>query len=144
MGYFKVSLIHKGKRQAQIIEAENKNSAKDKIKHKYSSAIITKIEPTSAPLDVIAKDFFADLQKQFKKTININDKIATIRQIAVMTDAGLPIHDTLADVAVNTQNKQLSDIYYNISGDIDAGKSLSDSMERYRDEFGHITLAMAK
>lgn len=144
MGYFKVSLIHKGKRQAQIIEAENKNGAKDKIKHKYGSAIITKIESTSAPLDVITKDFFADLQKQFKKKININDKIATIRQIAVMTDAGLPIHDTLADVAVNTQNKQLSDIYYSISGDIDAGKSLSDSMERYRDEFGHITLAMAK
>ncbi len=144
MGYFKISLIHKGKREAQILEAENKIDAKEKIKHKYNSAIITKIEATAAPLDVLAKDFFADLQKQFKKSININDKIATIRQIAVMTDAGLPIHDTLADVAVNTQNKQLSDIYYNISSDIDAGKSLSDSMERYRDEFGHITLAMAK
>lgn len=144
MGYFKISLIYKGKRQAQIVEAENKIDAKDKIKHKYNAAIITKIESTSAPLDVLAKNVFADLQKQFKKSININDKIATIRQIAVMTDAGLPIHDTLADVAVNTQNKQLSDIYYNISSDIDAGKSLSDSIERYRDEFGHITLAMAK
>ena len=144
MGYFKVSLIHKGKRQDQIIEARNKNDAKDKFKHKYNAAIITKIEPTSAPIDVIAMNFMQQFQKQFKKNININDKIATIRQIAVMTDAGLPIHDTLADVSVNTQNKQLSDIYYNISSDIDAGKSLSESMENYRDEFGHITLAMAK
>ena len=74
----------------------------------------------------------------------MNDKIATIRQISVMTDAGIPIHDALNDIADNTDNKQLEEIYRNISNDINAGRSLSDAMEKYREEFGYVALAMAK
>ena len=72
----------------------------------------------------------------------MNDKISTIRQIAVMTDAGIPINDTLLEVSENTDNKQLKEIYANVNADINAGNSMSDAMEPYTEEFGHVALAM--
>ncbi|MDY0195249.1 MAG: type II secretion system F family protein [Sulfurovaceae bacterium] len=144
MNYFHVSILHKGKKQIELAEADTRNKAKAKIKLKFPHAIIINIEPTSPPMSVVFKDFTTWFQKIFKKKINMNDKISTIRQISVMTDAGIPIHDTLNDVALNTHNKQLGYIYSDISNDIDAGRSLSDAMGKYREEFGHVALAMAR
>ena len=59
-----------------------------------------------------------------------------------MTDAGIAINDTLAEVSDNTDNKQLKEIYAKINSDINAGNSMSDSMEPYTTEFGHVALAM--
>ena len=59
-----------------------------------------------------------------------------------MTDAGIAINDTLEDVADNTSNQQLKDIYATMNSDINAGHSLSDAMDPYKDEFGHVALAM--
>ncbi len=144
MDYFNVSIMYKGKKRLELIEAENQKLAIAKAKNKFPSGIVLKAIPTSPPVEVVISNLTAKLKKSFKKSVNINDKIATIRQIAVMTDAGIPINDTLQDVASNTHNMQLKDIYYDISSDINAGKSLSDSMMRYRDEFGHVSLAMTK
>lgn len=144
MNYFNISILHKGKKQIELVEADNKNKAKAKIRSKFPHAIITRIEPASAPFGVVFEDFISWFRKIFKKKIDINDKISTIRQISVMTDAGIPIHDALNDIASNTQNDQLGEIYRNISNDIDAGRSLSDAMEKYSEEFGYVALAMAK
>lgn len=136
--------MHKGKKRLELIEAETKNSAIANARNKFPSGIVIKAEPTSPPAEVIVSRLLTNFKKSLKRGININDKIATIRQIAVMTDAGIPIHDTLNDVAENTHNNQLKEVYYDVSNDINAGKSLSDSMEKYRDEFGHVSLAMTK
>jgi type II secretory pathway component PulF len=144
MNYFNVSYIARGKKNIELVEAENKFAAKSIVARKYKTAVISKIEPASPPLDVVFKNIFSFASKIFKSKINATDKISTIRQIAVMTDAGIPINDTFADVSANTHNKRLSSIYGDISTSIDAGKSLSESMEPYREEFGHVTLAMAK
>ena len=74
-------------------------------------------------------------QKDHKVKIPPEAKISTIRQIAVMTDAGIAIHDTLDEVGQHVENKRLKEIYQNISGDINAGKSMSDAMEPYGEEF---------
>ncbi|MEJ2488517.1 MAG: hypothetical protein P8Y50_01725 [Sulfurovaceae bacterium] len=114
MDYFNVSIMYKGKKRLELIEAENQKMAITKAKNKFPSGIILKAMPTSPPVEVVISNLTAKLKKSFKKSININDKIATIRQIAVMTDAGIPINDTLKDVAANTHNMQLQDIYYDI------------------------------
>lgn len=144
MGYFNVSYFIRGKKEVELIEAESKFAAKAIVARKYKAATISKIEPTSPPMEVVLKDMFSIFGNTFKGKISAIDRISTIRQIAVMTDAGIPINDTFADVSANTHNKRLSEIYGEISTNIDAGKSLSESMEKYREEFGHVTLAMAK
>jgi len=104
--------------------------------------INVKAVETAAPLEDTIDAFISGFRKSFKGKIPLNDKISTIRQIAVMTDAGIAINDTFEEVAENTENKRLKEIYSKMNADINAGKSMGDAMEPYADEFGHVALAM--
>ena len=142
MKYFNVTIMEKGKKRLELIKADNKMLAIKLAKNKFPKTIVMKALQTSAPLEEDIADFFSSLKTSFKSKIPINDKISTIRQIAVMTDAGIAINDTLTDVADNTDNKQLKEIYARINSDINAGKSMSDAMAPFTEEFGHVALAM--
>ncbi len=142
MKYFNVTVMDKGTKRLELIQADSKMSAVKTAKHKFPSSMIMKAVETSAPLEDSIANLVKGLKKSFKPKIPINDKISTIRQIAVMVDAGIAINDTLEDVADNTSNKQLKEIYLKINSDINAGNSMSDAMEPYTDEFGHVALAM--
>ena len=142
MKYFSVTVIEKGKKRQEIIKAISRMGAVQAAKQKFPRTLITRAIETSAPLEESLSELFSGLKKFSKKKIPIHDKISTIRQIAVMTDAGIAINDTLAEVSNNTDNKQLKEIYAKINSDINAGNSMSDAMEPYTEEFGHVALAM--
>jgi len=142
MKYFDVTVIIKGKKTQELIQAENKVDAVKVARSKFPKAMIPKAIETSPPLEETLKNFTKNLRKSSKKSIPVADKISTIRQIAVMTDAGIAINDTLADVAENTENKELKEIYSTVVNDINSGKSLSDAMSQFADEFGNVAVAM--
>ena len=140
--YFKITLMQKGKKTAQVYEAPNKRAAVAKAKKEFPKALVVKTEQISTPLSEVLKKILKDLKKNSKGKIKSEDKIAAIRQIAVMTDAGISITDTLDDIAANSGNPRLKEIFENISADINAGKSMSQAIEPYAEEFGHVTMAM--
>jgi len=142
MKYFSVTVMEKGKKRQEIFKAANKMSAVQIAKQKFPHTMVTKAVETAAPLEDTIAQLFSGLKKASKSKIPIHDKISTIRQIAVMTDAGIAINDTLAEVSDNTDNKQLKEIYAKVNADINAGNSMSDAMEPYTEEFGHVALAM--
>jgi general secretion pathway protein F len=142
--YFKVTLISKGQRLDHIVEAGNKYDAITKAKRGEPYSVAVEAKEVPAPLSEIFSKIGRDLSKMTKGKISIDQKISTIRQVAVMTDAGIAIHDTLEDVAENTENKRLKEIYNTLSADINAGKSMSDAMDKYTEEFGHVALAMTR
>jgi len=142
MKYFNVTVMDKGKKRLELIKAENKMLAVKLAKNKFPTTMVTKAVETSAPLEEGLSEFIKQIKKSSKSKIPINDKISTIRQIAVMVDAGIAINDTLTDVADNTDNKQLKEIYTKINSDINAGNSMYDAMKPYTNEFGHVALAM--
>ena len=142
MKYFNVTVMDKGKKRQELIKADNKMIAINLMKKKFPANMIMRAVETSAPLEETISGFFSTLSKTMKSKIPINDKISTIRQIAVMTDAGIAITDTLEDVADNTDNKQLKEIYSKINADINAGNSMAHAMEPYTEEFGHVALAI--
>ena len=145
MKYFNVTVMEHGKRRQELLKADSKMAAIKQAKYKFpTNVMVIKAEETSAPLGETFSALFADLKKLFRTKVPINDKISTIRQIAVMTDAGIAINDTLEDVADNTHNERLKEIYMKINSDINAGHSMSDAMEPYTNEFGHVALAMTK
>jgi len=144
MRYYQVTLIDKGRRRQEMLAAEDKMSVIRSAKLKFPDAIVSKVVETSPPLSDVIQNISKSMKKSFRSTININDKISTIRQISVMTDAGIAINDTLVDVAENTTNPQLKEIYNVISNDINAGKSLTDSISQFKEEFGHVAVAMTK
>ncbi len=142
MKYFSVTVMEKGKKRQEVLKAANRMAAVSIAKQKFPRTMVTKAVETSAPLEDTIAQLLSSLKKSSKKKIPIQDKISTIRQIAVMTDAGIAINDTLAEVSDNTKNKDLQEIYAKINADINAGNSLSDSMEPYIEQFGHVALAM--
>ncbi len=145
MKYFNVTVMRQGKKENLTLKAESKIAAIKLAKHKFpTDVMVIKAEETSVPLEETISNFFASLKKSMKSKIPINDKISTIRQIAVMTDAGIAINDTLEDVAENTHNPRLKEIYSKMNSDINAGHSMSDALEPYSEEFGHVALAMTK
>ena len=144
MKYFNVMMIDRGKKHQELIAAESKMDAIRMAKSKFPTSIVLKAIETSAPLEDVIGNLTKELTKSFKKKIPLNDKVSTIRQIAVMTDAGIAINDTLEDVANNTHNPRLKEIYSTINSDINAGMSITDAMTPYRDEFGHVALAMTQ
>ncbi len=142
MKYFSVTVMEKGKKRQETVKAVNRMAAVNLAKQKFPRTMVMKAIETAAPLEDSLSELFSGFQKSLKSKIPLNDKISTIRQIAVMTDAGIPINDTLLEVSENTENKQLKEIYANINNDINAGNSISDAIEPYTKEFGHVAIAM--
>ena len=144
MKYFNVTVLSKGKKRIESIQADNKMAAIRAAKKKFPGQIVQRAIEGKAPAGAQLNDMLSGFKKSFEPKINLNSKISAIRQIAVMTDAGISIHDAINEVAVNTENPKLKDIYLNIGNDINAGKSIADSIEPYTEEFGHVAIAMTK
>jgi len=142
--YYKVTLVLKSKRSEHIVEASNKREAAAKAKREIPFATVVSTKEVAAPVEETFSKIIKNISKNAKSKIPADQKIATIRQIAVMTGAGIPINDTLQDVAENTTNKRLKNIYSTLESDINSGKSFSDSIAPYSDEFGNVTMAMTR
>jgi len=144
MKYFDVTVLAKGKKRIESIEADNKMSAIRVAKKKFPGQIVQRAIEGKAPAGAQMNEVINGLKKSFEPKINLDSKISAIRQIAVMTDAGISIHDAINEVALNAENPKLKNIYLNIGSDINAGKSIADSIEPYAEEFGHVAIAMTK
>ncbi len=140
--YYKVEYLKRGKRESITVQATNKIEASSIVKRENKNIIVVKVTETSAGVEDFFKDLENKLNKLKKSKIKIDDKIAFIRQIAVMTDAGIPINDVLDDIVINSKNESIKRILSKVSSDINAGKSMSQALEPFKDELGHIVMAM--
>jgi len=142
MKYFSVTVLNRGKREAYGLHAEDRKEAHFLAKVKYSGVILKVVESTP-PLDQQIKAFKTNITKNFqKKKIKQDALIAGIRQMAVMTNAGISIHDTLKEISDSTEDQRLKEVFGKIGEDINAGLSMSQSVENFRYEMGNLTLAM--
>ncbi len=144
MKYFEIHSIFKGKRNIKVIQAPNKNDALSMAKSKIPG-IIVNLKQTSAPVEDQLIKFKENLLDTLtKKTIKMKDLIAATRQLAVMTDAGISIHDSIKEVSSATIDKTLKKIFEQIDDDLNSGLSLTESMMNFRHELGDVTVAMVE
>ena len=144
MRYFAITIIEKGRKLQEIVQAQGKHEAISKIRNKHPKSVVLRAKEVPPPIESVIRGFLEELRKSVSQKIPINNKIAAIRQIAVMTDAGIGINDALEEVANSTEHKVLREILKNIYNDINAGLSLSEAMRPYQDQFGHVALAMTE
>ena len=140
--YFRVEYLYRGKKFFDTIKANNKFEASKLIKKEKGNVVILSTLPASAPLSENFVKLQGFAESFFKPKLKIDDKIAFIRQTAVMTDAGLPIHDVLEDIADTSTNKVLKNTLVSVANDINAGKSMSQALEPHKEQMGHIVMAM--
>lgn len=142
MKYFIATILSKGKREALPIYAENKKEAQEYAKNR-STGILIKVVEGAEPLDAQFIRFKTNFLKNIqKKKIKPDALIASIRQLAVMTNAGISIYDSLSEIADATDDKALKIVFSKLADDINSGHSISASMENFRYELGNLTIAM--
>jgi general secretion pathway protein F len=144
MKYFIATILTKGKKEDISMYADDKKQATQLTKLKHSGIII-KIVEAEEPMEAQFKRFKTNLLKNIKKRkIKPDALIASIRQLAVMTNAGISIYDSLNEIGKATQDENLKLVFSKLAEDINSGHSLSKSMENFRFELGNLVIAMVQ
>ncbi len=142
MKYYKATILKHGKKEEVGFYANDRQEASKTAKVKFHGILI-KIteadEPLGDKLKRLKSEFFRNMKR---KKIKPDALIAAIRQLAVMTNAGISINDALKEIANSTQDENLAFVFNKLSEDINAGNSLSKAMENFRYELGNLTIAM--
>lgn len=144
MNYYQATVLTKGKKVVHSFYAKSPKDANDIAKLKYSGVLI-KVTPAKEPLELQFARFKDKLFENVKKRkIKPDALIAAIRQLAVMTHAGISIQDSIVEVSKSSEDQNLQFVFGKLADDIDSGKSLSLAMEPFRFELGNLTIAMTK
>lgn len=144
MKYFEVNYLSKGKKLKSVIKSPNKHDAIAIAKIKIPGVVLN-VKETSAPLE----DQFAEFRTKLlgtitRKKIKMTSLIAAVRQLSVMTNAGISIHDSVKEVAGATVDKTLKEIFDSVNDDLNSGLSLTQALMSYRAEVGDVTIAMVE
>ncbi|HIP20841.1 MAG TPA: type II secretion system F family protein, partial [Sulfurimonas sp.] len=111
MMYFTATVLTKGKKEQFGFYAKDKKEANSIAKLKFNG-IILKVVEDKEPLEEQFKRFKTNLLKNFKKKkIKQDGLISAIRQLAVMTNAGISIHDSLSEIADATDDEALKTVF---------------------------------
>lgn len=142
MKHFTITVLARGKKTEHNLYAETKKDAHFQAKNKFPGILVNLVE-SSPPLEDQIATIKANLFKNAKKKkIKPDALIAAIRQLAVMTNAGISVHDSLSELAEAAEDPALKEILTQAGEDINAGSSLYNAMDNYRSQLGGLTLAM--
>jgi len=142
MKYYIATVVEKGKKTPYGYYADGKKEAIHIAKTKYPGLLLS-VEEGSAPLEVQFKRFKEQFTAHLKKKkVKPDSLIGAVRQLAVMTNAGISVHDSLHEIADAADDQSLKEIFGQIAEDINSGSSMSRSIERFRFQVGGLTVAM--
>lgn len=142
MKYFEIEYLKNGQRLKKIQPSTHKIEAIQEFKD-LSMGVFVGIkeipEPFSYKLEKLKTKF-----KSFTrvKKIPLEPFIASLRQVSVMLDAGLPINSCLKDVIEATEHKRMREIFETVLAEVESGVSISESFKQFEGEVGTITIAM--
>lgn len=142
MKYFEVEYLFKGQRNRKLFRAPNRNDALTMAKIN-NPGVILKVTESSPP----AEEQLNILKEKIVNAavgggIKMPALIAAIRQLSVMTDAGISIHDSIKEVANATTDKRLKAIFMQADDDLNSGLSLTESLINHQHQLGDVTLAL--
>ena len=143
MKFYEIEYIKDGKRQKMSLKANSKSDVKNRANIQGMIVKIKEVQVSNINND------FLDLQEKFNKLfsstkIKIPALVATIRQLSVMTNAGISIHDGIKETAKATEDKRLKTIFQTLDEDLNQGLSLTQSIENFQEELGDVTVAMVR
>ncbi len=144
MKYFEVEYLFKGKREKKLLKAQNRNDALTIAKNR-TSGIVLKVIESAPPIEEqfsIYKDKI--LATMFKKGVKMPALIVAIRQLSVMANAGISIHDSIKEVSNASSDKRLKEIFAQADDDLNSGLSLTESLTNFKDDLGDVTIAMVE
>lgn len=127
--YAYIAFNKTGKEVKDIIEANNLQAARTKLKQKglYVKSIKEDEEKKDRELlPFIAKFLYSVPRKQV---------VMFIRQLGTLIGAGIPLDKSLNNISEQVENRNLKKIIIDIRASITEGQSLSQAMTKYPDVF---------
>src|ERR671910_876320 len=124
-------------KQAEIIEDKWEGAGEMAVAHELRQQGLMVIEVKEQ--SVAQKDILAPF-----KGIRLNDLVVFSRQLATMINAGLPIVRALYVLSEQTENPKLKDVVVEVRKDVEAGQSLSESLEKHPEVFSRLFVEMVK
>ena len=144
MKYFEIEYLKLGKKDRLITQAASKIEAIKDFRDRPKGIFISAKE-IPEPLEYKIKRIKEKINEKFiTKNIPMLPYIATLRQMAVMLDAGIPINHTLENSIKTSDNQQIKTIFKDIANDIESGSDLSTSLKRYEKQVGQLSIAMVE
>ncbi|QCD45220.1 type II secretion system F family protein [Campylobacter mucosalis] len=145
MSFTQIEHNKNGKRQQIIIKAKNKSEIKT-ISRSKNYGVLIKVGQKNS---IEAGSIFSKIGKNLKDIFFPNKiktpmLVATIRQLGVMSNAGISIHESIKEVARSSDDKRIKYIFETIAEDLNQGLSLSLSAQAFKTELGDVSLAMIK
>lgn len=114
-----------GQKVSSLVEAENEQAAAKLIR---SQGL--------APLDITARaSSSGSFIDKLTHRIKTKDKVLFSRQLSTLINAGLPLVQSLRNVAGQTQNKSLQMVINKIVTDVEAGTAFSAALAKFPDVF---------
>jgi len=146
MNYYKVTIIMKGKKEEIVLKGENKAEVLEIVNSspKYKG-IAVKVEPTSIPLEEKLKHLQDIIKANFsKKKLDYNAFISSVRQLAALTLAQISLKDSLDNIAQNSTDELVKELFQKAAEGIDNGLNLSSTFEEYEPYIGNLAVALVK
>jgi type IV pilus assembly protein PilC len=84
-----------------------------------------------------------DILERFKK-IKLRDLVVFSRQFSTLINAGMPIVRSLYVLSEQTESKKLKEVIDAVRGDVEAGHSLSEALEKHPDVFNRLYVEMIR
>ena len=144
MKYFEITYLSGGVRNSTIITSTHKIEALKQFQE-ATLGIFVSIQEINEPISQKIQNWQNSLkQTSFKKKVPLEPYIASLRQLGVMLDAGISINQCFEEVITTTQNKQVKEIFHQMSIKIESGESIGNAFESYSYELGHVSAAIVK
>jgi len=117
-----------GKRVKAQVQADNEQAAAKVISEQGLTPLSIKLEKTGGGFGL--------------HRIKTKDKVLFSRQLATLINAGLPLVQSLRQVAGQTTNKQLKVVINQVITDVEAGTSLSAALEKHPTVFNRVYISL--
>ncbi|WP_353661792.1 type II secretion system F family protein [Hydrogenimonas sp. SS33] len=144
MGYYRIDYRIGRERKSVVVEAESKIDAIRQFRNEAKGVMLS-IREVSRPLSLGFRKWMEKLRSPIRnRRVAQEPFIASLRQIAVMLDAGIPINQAIEEAARSTEEEMLKAILVNILKDVESGVSLGEALAPYRVQLGSLTLSMIR
>ncbi len=138
MKTYKVTQKKLGRVLSDTISAQNIAQAKQIAVNKRGGIVIEVSESKNIFDPNVIKNLL------FTPKIKMLSYISTLRQLAVMTGAGISIHDSINEVVNNTKDKRVAQIFGRVRDDLDAGMNISESIVQFERDVGNVSIALIR
>lgn len=111
------------------VQADNEQAASKLVKNQGLTPLTVKVEKTGSGFSL-------------SRRIKIKDKVLFSRQLSTLINAGLPLVQSLRNVAKQTTNKQFVTVINEVITDVEAGTAFSEALAKHPTVFNRVYVSM--